>query len=56
MGGGWGVGGGEMVQGYEHEPPYFLYTTPTIVTTSSTELYSFMKIILKVFKIESIAA
>ena len=56
-GGGGGGGGGEgsSYKRYEHESSHILYTRH-IVTTSSTELYSFMKIILTIFKIESIAA
>ena len=53
-----GGGGEEEVGSYGdmmHESHHILYTRH-IVTTSSTELYSFMKIILMVFKIESIAA
>ena len=46
--------GGEEYQHKSKEPPY-LYTKH-IVTTSSTELYSLMKIFLTVFKIEGIVA
>ena len=54
-GGGEGLGGGDSYRRYEHENCHILYTRH-IVTTSSTEPYSFMKITLTVFKIESIAA
>ena len=53
FGGGGGGGGGRGYGRYEHESRQILYTRH-IVTTSSTEPYSFMKIILTVFKIESI--
>ena len=48
-------GGGSSYGRYEHENCDILYTLH-IVITSSTKPYSFMKIILTVFKIESIAA
>ena len=41
--------------GYKHESHHILYTRH-IVTTSSTEMYSFTNVILVVFKIESVAA
>ena len=49
------MGGGGGGWGYEHNSCHILYTR-LIVITSSTEPYSFMKIIPTVFKIESIAA
>ena len=49
MGGGGGGGGGEGGRGVVTAG----MNTQHIVMTSSTELYSFMKIILTVFKIES---
>ena len=52
--GGGGVGG-VVGGGYEHKSRHTLYTRH-IVTTSSTELYSLMKIFLTVFKIEGIVA
>ena len=65
-GGGRGGGGGEVVREYEHKreevvreyehKSRHIFYTRHIVTTYSTEPYSFMKIILRVFKIESIAA
>ena len=49
----WGGGGGGSSYGrYEHEGCDILYTLH-IVITSSTKPFSFMKIILTVFKIES---
>ena len=51
MAGGGGGGGWR----YEHQSRYILYTRH-IVTTSSTEPYSLMKIFLAVFKIEGIVA
>ena len=62
-GGGGGGGGGEkkmfffciLVGGYEHNSCHILYTRH-IVTTSSTEPYSLMKIFLTVFKIKGIVA
>ena len=53
--GGGREGDGGRYGRYEHES-YHILNTRHIVTTSSTELYSFMKIILTVFKIESNAA
>ena len=60
--GGGGVGWGEGKKGrrgrygrYEHASRHIIYTQH-IVMTSSTEPYSFMKIILTVFKVESTAA
>ena len=56
-----GGGGGEENGGFgvvgedEHKSRHILYTTH-IVTTSSTEPYSLMKIFLMVFKIEGILA
>ena len=44
-----------MAARYEHESLHILYTGQ-IVTISSTELYSLMKIFLIVFKIEGIVA
>ena len=46
-----GVGG----RGYEHKSRHILYTRH-IVTTSSTEPYSLMKIFLTVFQMEGIVA
>ena len=57
-GGGGGGGGVQMPARYEHErhtAPIFFYIQG-IVTISSTELYSLMKIFLMVFKIEGIVA
>ena len=51
MGARGGGGGGGGV--YEHKSRHILYTRH-IVTTSSTEPYSLMKIFLTVFKIEGI--
>ena len=55
MGGGGGGGGSAEVGGYEHKSRTILYTRH-IVTTSSTEPYSLMKIFLTVFKNKGIAA
>ena len=52
---GGGGGGGEGGQAYEHKSRHILYTRH-IVTTSSTEPYSLMKIFLTVFKLEGIVA
>ena len=52
MGGGRGGGSGGSYQNKSH---HILYTRH-IVTTSSTEPYSLMKIFLAVFKIEVIVA
>ena len=52
-----GVGGGSGGGGcYEHKSRHITHTTRQIVTTSSTEPYSLMNIILTVFKIEGIVA
>ena len=48
---GWGWSVGE----YEHESRHILYTRH-IITTTSTEPYSLMKIFLTLFKIEGIVA
>ena len=48
-----GGGGGEGR--YKHDSQHIFYTQH-IVTTSSAELYSFMKIILTVLKVGSTAA
>ena len=53
-GGGGGGGGGGGYE-YEHNSRHILYTRH-IVTTSSTEQQSLMKIFLTVFKIEGIVA
>ena len=53
--GGGGGGGGSSYGKYENESCDILYTLH-IVITSSTKPFSSMKIILTVFKIESIAA
>ena len=44
-----------MAARYEHESPHIFYTRH-IVTISSTELYSLIKIFQMVFKIEDIVA
>ena len=49
------AGGGGRGEGYEHKSRHILYIRH-IVTTSSTEPYSFMKIFLTEFKIEDIVA
>ena len=50
-GGGGGVRCHQAAARYEHESPHGFFTLH-IVTISSTELYSLMKIFLMVFKIE----
>ena len=50
----WGVGG-DVAAGYEHVSRHIFYTQH-IVRTSSTELYSLVKIFLMVFEIEGIVA
>ena len=54
-GGGGGGTGCWVGGGYEQKSRHILYTRH-IVTTSSTESYSLMKIFLTVFKIEGIEA
>ena len=55
--GGGGGGGGGGGRGKRYEGPYFIYKTSRhIVTTSSTQPYSLMKLFLMVFKIEGIVA
>ena len=49
------VGGGSEGGGYEHKSRHILYTRH-IVTTSSTERSSLIKIFLTVFKIEGAVA
>ena len=52
-GGLWGGGGGGE---YQYKSRHILYTRHIVVSTSSTEPYSLMKIFLTVFKIEGIVA
>ena len=54
LGGGGGGGGGGGYRRYEHDSRHIFYKQHII--TTSAELSSFMKIILTVLKIESIAA
>ena len=55
-GGGGGLGWGGGTGGMMNMRAAIFFYTQHIVTTSSTELYSFMKIILTAFKIDSTAA